>query len=102
MATLLAEHGLTVDDLDELLVAGAFGNHIEVESAQAIGLYPAIPRERIRQIGNAAGTGAGLMLLSMAERQDAEELSEQIHYLELARHKRFVRLFAEGQRFPVT
>ena len=102
IATLLAEHGLTVDDLDELLVAGAFGNHIEVESAQAIGLYPAIPRERIRQIGNAAGTGAGLMLLSTAERQDAEELSEQIHYLELARHKRFIRLFAEGQRFPVT
>ena len=101
IATLLAEHGLTVDDLDELLVAGAFGNHIEVESAQAIGLYPAIPRERIRQIGNAAGTGAGLMLLSTAERQDAEELSEQIHYLELARHKRFIRLFAEGQRFPV-
>ena len=101
IATLLAEHGLTVDDLDELLVAGAFGNHIEVESAQAIGLYPAIPRERIRQIGNAAGTGAGLMLLSLAERQDAEELSEQIHYLELARHKRFIRLFAEGQRFPV-
>ena len=102
IATLLAEHDLTVDDLDELLVAGAFGNHIEVESAQAIGLYPAIPRERIRQIGNAAGTGAGLMLLSVAERQDAEELSEQIHYLELARHKRFIRLFAEGQRFPVT
>ena len=100
IATLLAEHGLTVDDLDELLVAGAFGNHIEVESAQAIGLYPAIPRERIRQIGNAAGTGAGLMLLSTVERQDAEELSEQIHYLELARHKRFIRLFAEGQRFP--
>jgi uncharacterized 2Fe-2S/4Fe-4S cluster protein (DUF4445 family) len=102
MATLLAEHGLTVDDLDELLVAGAFGNHIEVESAQAIGLYPAIPRERIRQIGNAAGTGAGLMLLSTVERQAAEELSEQINYLELARHKRFTRLFAEGQRFPVT
>ena len=102
MATLLAEHGLTVDDLDELLVAGAFGNHIEVASAQAIGLYPAIPRERIRQIGNAAGTGAGLMLLSTVERQAAEELSAQIHYMELARHKRFTRLFAEGQRFPVT
>jgi uncharacterized 2Fe-2S/4Fe-4S cluster protein (DUF4445 family) len=102
MATLLAEHGLAEDDLDELLVAGAFGNHIGVEAAQAIGLYPPIPRERIRQIGNAAGTGAGLMLLSTAERRDAEELSEQINYLELARHKRFTRLFAEGQRFPVT
>jgi uncharacterized 2Fe-2S/4Fe-4S cluster protein (DUF4445 family) len=102
MATLLAEHGLTVHDLDELLVAGAFGNHIEIESAQAIGLYPMIPRERIRQIGNAAGTGAGLMLLSTVERQAAEDLSEQINYLELARHKRFARLFAEGQRFPMT
>jgi uncharacterized 2Fe-2S/4Fe-4S cluster protein (DUF4445 family) len=102
MATLLAEHGLTVDDLDELLVAGAFGNHIGVESAQAIGLYPAIPRERIHQIGNAAGTGAGLMLLSTVERQAAEELSGQINYLELARHRRFTRLFAEGQRFPMT
>ena len=102
LATLLAEHGLSEADLDELLVAGAFGNHIGVEAAQAIGLYPAIPRERIRQIGNAAGTGAGLMLLSTRERQDAEELSEQIRYLELARHKRFIRLFADGQRFPVT
>jgi uncharacterized 2Fe-2S/4Fe-4S cluster protein (DUF4445 family) len=102
MATLLAEHGMAESDLDELLVAGAFGNHIGVEAAQAIGLYPPIPRERIRQIGNAAGTGAGLMLLSTAERRDAEELSEQINYLELARHKRFTRLFAEGQRFPVT
>ena len=102
MATLLAEHGLTEDDLDELLVAGAFGNHIDIEAAQAIGLYPSIPRERIRQIGNAAGTGASLMLLSTAERRDAEEMSEQINYMELARHKRFARLFAEGQRFPAT
>ena len=101
MATLLAEHGLVESDLDEMLVAGAFGNHIGIDAAQAIGLYPAIPRERIRQIGNAAGTGAGLMLLSMEERREAEALSAQINYLELARHKRFTRLFAEGQRFPV-
>lgn len=101
MATLLAEHGLAESDLDEVLVAGAFGNHIGIEAAQAIGLYPAIPRERIRTIGNAAGAGAGLLLLSTDERREAEALASQINYLELARHKRFTRLFAEGQRFPV-
>ena len=100
IATLLAEHGLTADDLDEFLVAGTFGNHLEVESAIAIGLYPDIPRKRIRLIGNAAGAGAVLALLSMDERQEAADLSERIHYLELARIKRFARQFAEAQRFP--
>jgi uncharacterized 2Fe-2S/4Fe-4S cluster protein (DUF4445 family) len=100
IATLLAENNLTVDDLDEFMVAGAFGNHLEVESAVAIGLYPDIPRERIRLIGNAAGTGAALALLSTEERQEAVSLSERIHYLELARIRRFARLFAEAQRFP--
>jgi uncharacterized 2Fe-2S/4Fe-4S cluster protein (DUF4445 family) len=100
IATLLADRGLTEGDLDEVLVAGAFGNHITVESAQAVGLYPQIPAERIRTIGNAAGGGAALMLLSTDERREAEAMSARIHYMELARHGRFVRLFAEAQRFP--
>ncbi len=100
IATLLAENGLTVDDLDEFLVAGAFGNHLEVESSIAIGLYPDIPRDRIRLIGNAAGAGAAMALLSLEERQAASELSARIAYLELARIKRFARQFAEAQRFP--
>ena len=99
IATLLEENGLTVNDLDEFLVAGAFGNHLEVESAVAIGLYPDIPRDRIRLIGNAAGAGAAMALLSMEERRAAEDLSERIHYVELARIKRFARRFAEAQRF---
>ena len=52
MATLLAEHGLTVDDLDELLVAGAFGNHIEVESAAGDRSLPRASR------GNASARSA--------------------------------------------
>ena len=100
MEALLLEHGLTSDQLDEILIAGTFGSHIQIESSVQIGLFPGIPLEKIRQIGNAAGTGAAMMLLSTPERREAEELSERIHYMELARHRRFTRLFADSQRFP--
>jgi uncharacterized 2Fe-2S/4Fe-4S cluster protein (DUF4445 family) len=100
METLLLEHGLSSDQLDEILIAGTFGSHIRIESAVQIGLFPDIPLEKIRQIGNAAGTGAAMMLLSAPERRDAEELSGRIRYMELARHRRFTRLFADSQRFP--
>ncbi|MEI6385388.1 MAG: ASKHA domain-containing protein [Spirochaetota bacterium] len=98
--TLLAVHGLGVKDLDEFLVAGTFGNHLHVESAVAIGLYPDIPRDRIRQIGNAAGTGAVLQLLSEDERRVASELSRSITHLELSLQPGFRKCFARSQWFP--
>jgi uncharacterized 2Fe-2S/4Fe-4S cluster protein (DUF4445 family) len=100
METLLLEHGLSSDQLDEILIAGTFGSHIQIESSVQIGLFPGIPLGNIRQIGNAAGTGAVMMLLSTSERGEAEHLSGRIHYTELARHRRFTRLFADSQRFP--
>lgn len=98
--TLLAEHGIEASQVEEVLIAGAFGSHIHVESALRIGLLPPVSRERIRQIGNAAGTGAGLMLLSGEERRAAIELSTAIGYRELARQDGFLRRFARSQWFP--
>jgi uncharacterized 2Fe-2S/4Fe-4S cluster protein (DUF4445 family) len=96
---LLGEHSLSSDALDEVVIAGAFGSHIRVESAVAIGLLPPVSADRIRQVGNAAGAGAGLMLLSEDERHEADVLSEQIRYMELAGNRRFTRLFADAQWF---
>ncbi|HUW08882.1 MAG TPA: ASKHA domain-containing protein, partial [Anaerolineae bacterium] len=98
--TMLGMHGLRTEQIDEILIAGAFGSHIEIDSALQIGLFPPVSPQRIRQIGNAAGIGAGLMLLSTSERSAAEELSERIHYVELATDRTFTRLFALSQRFP--
>ncbi|MBC8448701.1 MAG: DUF4445 domain-containing protein [Chloroflexi bacterium] len=98
--TLLGKHGLRPDQVDEILVAGAFGSHIDIASALQIGLFPPLPAGRIRQIGNAAGIGAAVMLLSTAERRAAEELSQRIRYVELATDRGFTRLFARSQHFP--
>jgi uncharacterized 2Fe-2S/4Fe-4S cluster protein (DUF4445 family) len=99
--TLLAEHGLDAKHVDEISIAGAFGSHLAVESALRIGLLPPVPRDRIHQIGNAAGNGACLMLLSENERRAGVELSASIRYRELARQEGFLRLFARSQWFPM-
>jgi uncharacterized 2Fe-2S/4Fe-4S cluster protein (DUF4445 family) len=98
--TLMSDHHLAIEEISEVLIAGAFGNHLRIKSALDIGLLPPIHPSRIRQIGNAAGTGAGLMLVSLSERTLAEKISKQIRYVELSIHPQFKRFFYSAQLFP--
>jgi uncharacterized 2Fe-2S/4Fe-4S cluster protein (DUF4445 family) len=56
--TLLQVAGLTHDDIDEVLIAGAFGTYLDIHSAIRLGMFPSLPLARFRQVGNAAGAGA--------------------------------------------
>ncbi|MGH7499156.1 MAG: ASKHA domain-containing protein, partial [Gemmatimonadales bacterium] len=76
--------GVTADDLDEVLLAGSFGTYINPESARVIGLVPWVPVEKILSVGNAAGEGAKMALLSFREREVACELPAAIEYVELS------------------
>jgi uncharacterized 2Fe-2S/4Fe-4S cluster protein (DUF4445 family) len=98
--TLLAGQGIPTERVEEIFVAGAFGSHLSVASMLDIGLLPPVPAERVRRIGNAAGTGAAMMLCSQRERRAAEALSERIEYIELARQPGFMKRFARSQWFP--
>lgn len=82
--TLIHTAGTTDDDLSEILLAGAFGNYIRVESAIRIGLIPPVKKDIVKSIGNAAGAGARLVLLSDLEMQQARELARKAIHLELA------------------
>ncbi len=93
---LLQEAGIAARDLDRVIIAGAFGTYIDVESAITIGLLPVLPLDRVSQVGNAAGTGARLALISRTHRQQAQEIASRVSYLELARTPRFMRNFAEA------
>jgi len=97
---LLKEYGVAAGDLDEILLAGAFGNYISRESALRIGLLPDVPPERITQIGNAAGTGSKLVALDKDLLEEAERLSLDARYLELAGRADFQEVFAESMMFP--
>ena len=73
------EAGASVEELDRVVIAGAFGTHIDVESAVGIGMLPELPLSRIEQVGNAAGVGARLALISAPLRERAVAIARQIH-----------------------
>lgn len=96
---LLKDAGLNETDLDEILLAGAFGNYIRKESARAIGLLPALPLERINAIGNAAGRGARMALISRTERERALALPGGIEHVELSTRSDFRDAFIKALPF---
>jgi len=98
---LMQEMSITAADLHEVLLGGSFGSYINPASARLIGLVPWVPVEKIIAVGNAAGEGAKISLLSFRERQAANRLPEFIEYLELSGRTEFNDIFTEALGFPV-
>jgi uncharacterized 2Fe-2S/4Fe-4S cluster protein (DUF4445 family) len=97
---LMQKMGIDPSDLYEVLLAGSFGSYINPASARAIGLVPWIPVERIKAVGNAAGEGAKIALLSFREREAARRLPEFIEYVELSGRPEFNDIFTDALAFP--
>jgi uncharacterized 2Fe-2S/4Fe-4S cluster protein (DUF4445 family) len=93
---LLGRSDMSDLDLDRVLLAGAFGNYIRPASAVRIGLLPGVPLDRIRSIGNAAASGAQMLLISDECRERAARLARRIQYVEIAHEKDFADVFADA------
>ncbi len=83
-------------EIEEVLIAGAFGSYMHPENAMRIGMLPQIPLSRVLVVGNAAGKGARLMLVSKEARKKADLLAKHIEYLELTVYQEFPVFFARG------
>ena len=81
---LLEANGYGEEKIEKVIIAGAFGTYIDVANAMVIGMLPVLPPERFQQVGNAAGAGARLALISRAKRAAAQKLVTGIRYIELA------------------
>jgi uncharacterized 2Fe-2S/4Fe-4S cluster protein (DUF4445 family) len=97
---LLGEAGLEAEQVERVVVAGAFGTYLSVGSALAIGMFPPLPRERFVQVGNAAGMGARLALVSRRCREAAGEIARRVEYVELTTHPRFVERYTAALALP--
>lgn len=93
---LIAASGLSLAAIDKVIIAGAFGSYIDVANAVAIGMLPALPLDRFSQVGNAAGIGAKLALLSRTKRTEAQALHRRVNYVELAQYPKFGYIFAQN------
>jgi len=93
---LVEAEGQTEDSIDQVILAGAFGTYLDIDSAVEVGMFPPLPRERYMQIGNAAGTGARLALVSRNQRMLAQQIARSDRYIELGAIANFNRKFAEA------
>jgi len=96
---LLRECGLKVEDLSAVLLAGAFGNYLRPASALRMGLLPPMDPALIRGVGNAAGAGGMLALISLPFRQKAYEIARRAEHIELAQRADFQQMFMETMLF---
>ncbi len=97
---LMERVGVIDADVTQILLAGAFGNYASPESAMTIGLFPEVPLERVKGVGNAAGAGATMSLLDAELRQEAEELAKKVEYVELAATSEFEDKFHASLYYP--
>lgn len=97
---LMEQMRIVPGDLYQVLLAGSFGSYINPASARAIGLVPWLPIERIVAVGNAAGEGAKIALLSFREREAASRIPDFIEYIELSGRPEFNDIFTDALAFP--
>jgi len=93
---LLETNGCSEEEINKVVIAGAFGSYIDVSSAVTIGMLPSLPLDRFRQVGNAAGVGAKLALISCSKRSEARAVASRVHYIELANASNFMQTFTEA------
>ena len=91
---------LGVDAVDSIRLAGAFGSHIDVKYAMALGIVPDCPLEQAGPAGNAAGTGARIALLNNASRREIETVVSRIERVETAVEPKFQEHFVDAMAIP--
>lgn len=93
--------GISPEEIEQVLIAGAFGNYMSPESACDIGLIPSCLRGRIQPIGNAAGEGAKIAVLNHQEYLHAQKLADMTEMIELAAEPDFQDCFVDELEFPM-
>ncbi|MBE6593798.1 MAG: DUF4445 domain-containing protein [Ruminococcaceae bacterium] len=99
ISTLLHTSKLDVNDIDELLIAGGFGSHLDVRNAVRIGLIPNCTPSKIKSVGNAALAGASMLLLNAELGKKAKEIANSARVTELASNPTFAEFYMSAMMF---
>ncbi|MEM4298567.1 MAG: ASKHA domain-containing protein [Nitrososphaerota archaeon] len=100
ISVLMRRRGLTEKDINEIMVAGSFGTHINPLSARIIGIIPDVLGSKVRFVGNTAVMGADMALLSSDARSEAQTIPKMVEYVELSADPYFNEEFFSGLTIP--
>ncbi len=100
ISVLMKKVGLTVSDIDNLYLFGAFGNYVDLNSAITLGVFPEFPNARTVPLGNGSLAGAYLTLLSMEKRVEVERIAGDMTYYDLSADPDFMEEYSAALAIP--
>jgi uncharacterized 2Fe-2S/4Fe-4S cluster protein (DUF4445 family) len=86
--------------LDRVILAGAFGSHIDREASMTLGMFPDCPIDKVYAVGNAAGDGSRMALLNRDKRREASERARWVEFVEIATDPAFEKEFMQAMHIP--
>ncbi|HET6513715.1 MAG TPA: ASKHA domain-containing protein [Thermodesulfovibrionales bacterium] len=91
---------LGITKLDRVVLAGAFGSHIDREASMTLGMFPDCPIDKVYAVGNAAGDGALMALINKGKREEANEKARWVEFIEIATDPAFEKEFMQAMHIP--
>ena len=101
-SVLASSVGVDLDEVQQMLVGGSFGQYINVENAIKIGLLPDLPWDRFHFLGNTSVLGSYMALLSHEARLQILAIAEKMTYVELSADNTFFDAFTAALFLPHT
>lgn len=100
--TLLDSVGLRLQDIEQVILAGAFGSFINIENAIAIGLMPDLPRDRFQFVGNGSLMGATLLAFSKDLLEEERRVADMMTNFELSETPGYMNHYIAALFLPHT
>ncbi len=97
---LAAQMGVALSAIETVVLAGAFGSHLDAANACRMGLLPEELLPKIRSVGNAAGRGAVLLAAHPDGLKTTERIVKNTEYLDLSTLPAFPKAFAKAMELP--
>ncbi len=91
---------LGITTLDRVILAGAFGSHIDREASLTLGLFPDCSLDKVYAVGNAAGDGSRMALLNRGKRKEANDRARWVEFVEIATDPAFEKEFMMAMHIP--
>jgi len=100
--TLLNAAGLDIPMIERMMITGGFGQYLDIERAIQIGLLPDMDRDKFAYLGNSSIAGAYMALLSEDYRKEAQEICNNMTYIDFSSNPRYMDEFTSALFLPHT
>ncbi|KYH39537.1 MAG: ferredoxin [Candidatus Bathyarchaeota archaeon B26-2] len=97
---LMRKLKISIYDIKNVYLAGAFGAYTDIKNATKFGIFPEFPNAKIKPIGNGSVAGAYATLLSIEKRREAEEIARKMFYVDLLVDPMFSEAYSESIYIP--